>query len=97
VASFKRASRKLSPFADIRGNPEIGVTDLAVQIIECLKNKSAKSYPSGTVLIVNCVANGLILGSEWNEIVQRVTGADVHRRFREVFLLEMMMSHSATL
>jgi hypothetical protein len=72
-------------------------TDLADQIVERLRSKSDKQYPPGTVLVVNCVPNGLILDSEWNDAIERVTKAQVHLAFREVFLLEMVMSHSTTL
>jgi hypothetical protein len=71
--------------------------DLADQIVERIKSKSAKDYPSATVLIVNCFANGLILDTEWKDAVERVTKAQTHEAFREVFLLETTMSHSATL
>lgn len=80
----------------VHTNDELA-TDLASQIIERLKSKSAKPYPPGTVLIVNCFANGLILDSEWDDAIERVKKANVHRAFREVFLIETVMSHSATL
>jgi hypothetical protein len=72
-------------------------TDLASQILERLKRKSDKNYSPTTVLIVNCVANGITLPDEWNEAVDRVTKAQLHIAFREVFLLETVMSHSTTL
>ena len=72
-------------------------TDLAGQILQCLKSKSNKHYPPGTVLIVNCVPNSLILDVEWNDAIERVTKAQVHLAFREVFLLETVMSYSTTL
>ena len=72
-------------------------TDLAGQILERLKSKSDKNYSPGTVLVVNCVANGLIYDSEWNDAIERVTKAQVHLAFREVFLFETVMSHSTTL
>ncbi len=77
--------------------PDELATDLACQILERLKSKSAKGYPPRTVLIVNCVANSLILDSEWNSAVELVTQAQLHLSFREVFLLETVMSHSTTL
>ncbi len=73
------------------------VAALTCQIIERLKNKGGKAYPPGTVLIINCITNGLILPSEWDDAVNRVTRANLHLPFREVFLLETVMSHSATL
>lgn len=80
----------------VHSNDELP-TDLADQIIERLKSKSAKPYPPGTVLIVNCFANSLILDSEWDEAIERVKKAQLHRAFREVFLIETVMSHSTTL
>lgn len=80
----------------VHTNDELA-TDLAGQILERLKSKSNKHYPPGMVLIVNCVPNGLILGSEWSDAIERVTQAKVHLAFREVFLLETAMSHSTTL
>lgn len=71
--------------------------DLASQIVERLKSKSDKQYPRKTVLIINCVADGIILDSEWNDAMARVEGARLHTSFREVFLLELVMSHSMTL
>ncbi|HEY2915077.1 MAG TPA: hypothetical protein VGK21_17045 [Candidatus Angelobacter sp.] len=71
--------------------------DLADQIIERLKSKNNKPYPRGTVLIVNCFPNSLILDSEWNDAIERVVNANAHLGFWEVFLLETIMSHSATL
>lgn len=73
------------------------VTDLVGQILERLKSKSGKNYPAGTVLIVNCVPNCLIYDFEWNDAIERVTKAQLHLTFREVFLLETVMSYSATL
>jgi hypothetical protein len=73
------------------------VADLAEQIALRLKNKSEKPYPPGTVLIVNCFANSLILDSEWNDAIQLVKKEQAHLGFREVFLIETVMSHSATL
>jgi hypothetical protein len=80
----------------VHTNDELA-TDLAGQIIERLKSKSAKPYPPGTVLIVNCFANGLILDSEWDNAIECVKKTDAHLAFREVFLIETVMSHSATL
>jgi hypothetical protein len=80
----------------VHTNDELS-TDLAAQIIERLKSKSEKSYPPGTVLVINCVTDNLILDSEWNDAIERVTEARAHLAFREVFLLDILMSHSATL
>lgn len=71
--------------------------DLANQILERLKNKAGKPYPPATVLVVNCVPNCLILPDEWKDAVEQVTNAGLQLAFREVFLLEMVMSHSTTL
>ena len=80
----------------VHTNDELA-TDLAGQILERLKSKSDKQYPPGTVLVVNCVPNCLILDEEWNDAIERVTKAQLHLAFREVFLLETVMSHSTTL
>jgi hypothetical protein len=87
---------------EIVSNPQVHTSDelasdLANQIVDRLKSKSAKQYPPGTVLIVNCVPNGLILPSEWGDAIERVTKAHVHLLFREVFLIDTVMSHSTTL
>jgi hypothetical protein len=80
----------------VHTNDELA-TDLAQQIIDRLNAKSAKHYPPGTLLIINCFANSLILDSEWEGAIQRVRSAKAHLAFREVFLIETVMSHSATL
>lgn len=73
-------------------------TDLATQIIDRIKSKSKKGYTPGTVLIVYCVLNGVTLQDEWDEAVKRVTQADVHHAFKEVFLIDTgSASYSATL
>jgi hypothetical protein len=77
--------------------PEELATDLAGQILERLKSKSAKDYSPGTVLVVNCFTNSLMLLAEWDEAMERVTKAQRHLAFREVFLIETVMSYSTTL
>jgi hypothetical protein len=73
-------------------------SDLASQIIEQIRRKSGKGYPSGTVLIVYCVLNGVTLQEEWDEAVERVQRAEEHHSFQEVFLIETSISSfSATL
>jgi len=71
--------------------------DMAEQIMKRLRTKSAKDYPPDTVLIVNCVPNSLILDSEWNDAIERVTRAQLHLAFLEVFLIEPVSAYSATL
>jgi hypothetical protein len=80
----------------VHSNDELA-TDLAGQIVERLKSKSNKQYPPGTVLVVNCFPNSLILESEWEDAIERVKKTKAHLSFREVFLLESVMSHSTTL
>jgi hypothetical protein len=77
--------------------PDELAMDLASQIIERLRTKSAKGYSPGTVLIINCVPNSLILDSEWTDAIERVTKAQAHLAFREVFLIEPVMCYSTTL
>ena len=73
-------------------------TDLAAQIIDRIKSKSEKGYAPETVLIVYCVPKGLTLEDEWDEAVKRVTQADAHHAFKEVFLIDTgLASYSATL
>ncbi len=72
--------------------------DLATQIIDRLKSKSAKGYPLETVLIIYCVLNGVTLQHEWDEAIRRVTQAGAHHAFKEVFLIDTSVaSYSATL
>ena len=70
--------------------------DLAGQIIKAITAKVNK-YPPATVLIVNCVTDGLIYEPEWNDAIERVTKAQLHPGFWEVFLLEPITLNSATL
>jgi hypothetical protein len=72
-------------------------SELADQILERLRSKADKGYSPGTVLIVNCVPNTLILEAEWNDAIEQVAKAEVHLAFREVFLLETVGSYSRTL
>jgi hypothetical protein len=80
----------------VHTNDELA-TDLAGQILERLKSKRGKHYPSETVLIINCVPNSLILDSEWNDAIEQVTKAQARQPFREVFLIETVRSLSTTL
>ena len=80
----------------VHSNDELA-TDLAGQIVERLKSKSIRRYPPGTVLVVNYFPNSLIFDSEWEDAIERVKKAKAHLGFREVFLLETVMSHSTTL
>jgi hypothetical protein len=69
-------------------NNDEHVSDLSTQIIERLKDKAKKHYPPRTVLIVNCVTDGLILDAEWRDAVERIRSAQAHLAFPEVFLLQ---------
>jgi hypothetical protein len=70
--------------------------DLAQQILRCIDNKAEKPYPPSTVLIVNCIPNSLMFEGEWTDAVEQVRKAEPIA-FREVFLLDLRGSHSATL
>lgn len=71
--------------------------DLAEQILARLRAKASKAYPSATVLIVNCSTNCLILEDEWTDAVEQIRKACPRVDFREVFLMDMLMSHATTL
>jgi hypothetical protein len=72
--------------------------DLAKQILDRLRAKADKSYPSATVLVVNCVpACSLLLDDEWRAAIDQVRTAMPTIPFREVFLLDMLRSNTATL
>ncbi len=71
--------------------------DLAEQILARLKAKASKEYPSATVLIVNYVTNCLILEDEWTDAIEQIRKACPRVKFYEVFLMDMLMSHSTTL
>jgi len=71
--------------------------DLAAQIISSLTAKDSKTYPSQTVLIINCITDCLILENEWLDAVDRVRKAAREVKFREVFLLDLLMSHATTI
>lgn len=72
--------------------------DLAEQILTRLIAKANKAYPSSTVLVVNCVPPcSLMLENEWNDAIEQVRLAMPGIPFREIFLLDMLMGHSATL
>ena len=71
--------------------------DMGRRIVECIDFKAEKSYPSCTILIVNCVPGNLLLDDEWEEAVELVSDADKLSAFREVFLVESERNYSATL
>jgi hypothetical protein len=80
----------------VHTNDELA-TDLAAQIINRLTGKAAKNYPFGTALIIQCVADMLILEPEWNDALDRVVKAQQHHAFREVFVFESVGLLSTTL
>ena len=69
--------------------------DLSKGILECIASKDAKDYPSGTVLVVQCVPDTLLLHDEWEYVVQKLREADAQHRFYEIFIFESR--YSATL
>lgn len=94
--SRDKKTRQIISKPHVHTNDELA-TDLAGQILGRIKSKRQKKYSRGSVLIINCVPNGLILDSEWEDAVQRVTKAMTYLSFREVFLVEPVMCHSTTL
>lgn len=71
---------------------------LAKQILETLRAKAGKHYSPMTVLIVNCLPScSILLEDEWRIAVEQVSNAKPRIPFREVFLLDMLMSHTTTL
>ncbi len=75
------------------------VRKLTEQIVERLRSKSnkRKPYPRETVLVINCVADTIVEPSEWNDTIQRVIEARIDFPFREVFMIEPVLWHTATL
>jgi hypothetical protein len=71
--------------------------DLAEQMVARLSAKAKKTYPPATVLIVNCIPNCLVFEDEWKDAVAQIEDANPRIPFREVFLLDMLMSHTTTL
>lgn len=73
------------------------MTDLADQIIDALQNKATKNYAPDTVLIIECVPDGIVLEDEWTAAIKRVKNAQVQHVFGEVFVFCGYLNHSATL
>jgi len=72
--------------------------DLAELILASLNLKANKAYPPSTVLVVDCVPTcSLLLEDEWKDAIEQVSLARPSIPFREVFLLDMHMAHTATL
>jgi hypothetical protein len=71
--------------------------NLAERIVERISEKATKAYPSGTALIVNCIPDCLILEDEWTYAVEQVRKTMPSVEFREIFLMDLLMSHTATL
>jgi hypothetical protein len=72
--------------------------DLAALIVASLHNKSRKGYSPETVLVVNCVPPcGWMDENEWKNATEQVRIANLSIPFREVFLVDMLTSNTATL
>jgi hypothetical protein len=94
--SRDRKTRKIASEPYVRDGDE-QVTDLADQVIERLKSKSAKKYAANAILIIECVPNGIVLDDEWMASINRVKAAKVQHNFAEMFVFCGYLSHSATL
>jgi len=94
--SRDRKTGKLTSTPTVQ-TPSKRAQDLADQILTRLKAKSGKTYPPGTVLVIDCVPNGLTVESEWIDAVQRVENERQHLGFSEVFILDSWQPFSATL
>jgi len=82
------------PYAYHHGEAE---DELVKSILETIAVKDAKGYPSGTVLVIRCVPETLILGEEWEYVVQQLRNANIQHGFHEVFIYESLYRYSATL
>lgn len=78
-------------------NGREGEDDLARQILERIKAKNAMNYPSGTVLVVQCILDRLTLSDEWEGAVQQVRDSGLQHRFSEVFVFDSGDYYSASL
>ena len=71
--------------------------EVACYIRDRIKDKAAKGYPPGTVLIVNCVPTGLIVDDpEWKTAFDPVRETAEATGFAEIFLYEASRAHSVT-
>lgn len=71
--------------------------DLANRLVERIRAKSTITYPTGTVLVIQCFLDTLFLEDEWNDAIERVKRAGVKHRFREVFIFDSNHHYSATI
>jgi hypothetical protein len=94
--SRDKKTRQVSSEPYVREGDEM-VSDLANQIIERLTAKATKKYAPGTILIIECVPNGLVLEDDWMGAIRRVKSAQIRHAFGEVFVFCTHIDHSATL
>jgi hypothetical protein len=71
--------------------------DLASRLIDRIKAKNTISYPTGTVLVIQCFLDTPFLEDEWDDAIQRVKSQGVKHRFREVFIFDSNYHYSATI
>lgn len=72
-------------------------SDLAAQIIDRIRAKSAKNYAPNTVLIVGCVPNTIVLYPEWTDSIREVVRAQLTHGFSEIFVMDRRFSFFTTL
>jgi len=87
---------------EIKGQPYVYTNDereveLSQQIIDRIREKAEKSYPDGTILLVNCVETGVVREDEWNQAVEVVRAERIVFPFREVVLLGSRQHRFTTL
>lgn len=72
------------------------ITRFAGLVTNELQKKSAKPYPDGTTLVVQCVLNSLYTPADWDAMVQLLLEPIAKARFREVFLFDPTQNYMYT-
>jgi hypothetical protein len=79
-----------------RNGDELEV-DLTARILASIRAKDGKQYPPGTVLIIDCVQDTVLLRDEWERAINQVRDTKISHRFAEVFITDSGQGHSSTL
>ena len=73
------------------------VHDFADIVINRIDNKSSKTYPDNTILVVECNLDTLYTDDEWGEMINLIKARIQGHPFIEIFLCDGIQDHYATI
>ncbi len=92
--SLNRSTKQIVSNPHVYVNDE-AKSDLAKRILARIQAKKKIEYPKGTVLLIQCFLDTLLLEDEWQDAIARIPRVD--HQFDEVFVFDSNHHYSATI